>query len=91
MVAEIFLVGAIGVFLGSNFKIFILGPAIFVASSVTVAASIVSGLDFIAIICAALAILTALEIGYVVGGIAAVSLSTPRKLSHSDWRTSRHY
>ena len=91
MLAIIVLGAASGALLGSHFKMFILGPAILLASFATVAAGFTSHFDAHTIVLGVLATLAALQFGYVVGGVAAAYLDAKAKLPHRTWTPSQHY
>jgi hypothetical protein len=91
MLAIIVLGTAVGAILGSHFKIFILGPAFLLASSATVVAGLIGKVDAHTIVLALLAILAALQFGYVVGGVAAASLSVQTNLPNRTWTPSQYY
>ena len=74
MLAIIVLGAVAGALLGSHFKMFVLGPAILLASFAAVAAGFTSHFDAHTIVLGALATLAALQFGYVVGGVAAAYL-----------------
>jgi hypothetical protein len=71
---------AVGTFLGSQFKMFVLGPAILFALAETVAAGFIRGTDSLDIVLSVLAVLGSLQFGYVGGGVAAVYLSVHPRL-----------
>jgi hypothetical protein len=75
----------VGAFLGSQFKMFVLGPATFFALSVTVAAGFARGLGLHEIALVVLAILASLQFGYIAGGVAALFFSMPTKLPYRIW------
>jgi hypothetical protein len=81
---------AVGALLGSQFKMFVLGPAILFALSVTVAAGFARGLDLHDIALAVSAILASLQFGYIAGGVAASFFSVQTKLSHRSWTPSQY-
>jgi hypothetical protein len=91
MLAMILFSTAIGIILGSNFRIFVLGPAILFASSATLAAGFVSSVSFATITLAVFAVLASLQIGYVVGGIAAAYFGLRRELLSGGFNPSRYY
>ena len=91
MLATILFAAGIGIILGSNCKVFVLGPAILFASGATLAAGLASNVGFVSIASVIVAILVTLQIGYVIGGVAAAYLSMQSKLLRSSTRPSRYY
>jgi hypothetical protein len=89
MLAITILGAAVGIVLGSQFKMLVLGPAIFFAFTATVAAGFVHGINPRDIALTVLAILASLEFGYVVGGCAVAYLNETR-LPHRTWRSSQY-
>jgi ethanolamine transporter EutH len=79
----------VGALLGSQFKMFVLGPAILLALSVTVAAGLIRGVDLHDIALAVSAILASLQFGYIAGGVAASFFTVRTKLSHRSWTPSQ--
>lgn len=89
MLAIAILGAALGIVLGSQFKMLVLGPAIFFALTATVAGGFMHGIDPRDIALAALAILASLQLGYVVGGVVVAYLSET-KLAHRTWTSSQY-
>jgi hypothetical protein len=90
MLAIVLFSATIGIILGSNFRIFVLGPAILFAFSGTLAAGFASGVSFATIAFAVSVILASLQIGYVVGGIAAAYFTMRSKLLRDGFNPSRY-
>ena len=82
---------AIGVILGSNFRILVLVPTILVVSGATFAAGFGSHVDFTTIAFVLLAVVITLQICYVVGGIAGVYLRMRSELPRGSIGPSRYY
>ena len=91
MIAIIVFGAVAGALLGSHFKMFILGPAILLASFVTAVAGLTSHFDAHTIVLGVLATLAALQFGYVVGGVAAAYLDAKTKRSNRTWTPSQYY
>jgi hypothetical protein len=91
MLAVIILGAAVGLVLGAYFKMFALGPAIMLASAATVATGFINGMDAHIVVLAVLAVLVSLQVGYVVGGVAAAYFSVQTKLPHRTWMPSQYY
>ena len=91
MLAIIVLGAVAGALLGSHFKMFILGPAILLASFVTAVAGLTSHFDAHTIVLGVLATLAALQFGYVVGGVVAAYLDAKAERPHRTWTPSQYY
>jgi hypothetical protein len=89
--AIIVLGAASGALLGWHFKMSILGPAILLVSFATVAVGFTSHFDANTIVLGVLAILAALQFGYVVGGVAAAYLDAKAKLPHRTRTPSQYF
>jgi hypothetical protein len=90
MLAMAILGAAIGAVLGSQFKMFVLGPATLFAVCCTVAAGFVRGLSAYDVLIATLAILSSLQCGYFAGGVAASYLSVQTKMPRRSWTPSQY-
>jgi hypothetical protein len=84
------LFAAAGAVLGSQFKIFILAPALFFALFSTAAAGLVHGFRCHDIALAMLAILASLEFGYFAGGVGTSYLSVQPKSQRRSWTPSQY-
>ena len=91
MLTIILLAAAIGIILGSNCRILVLGPTILLISGATIAAGFGSNVNFTTIAFVLLAVVITLQICYVVGGIAGVYLSMRSKLLRGNIKPSRYY
>ena len=91
MLTVILIAAAIGIILGSNCRVLVLGPTILVISGAIFAAGFGSNVDFTTIAFVLLAVVTTLQICYVVGGIGAVYLSMRSKLLRGTIGPSRYY
>jgi hypothetical protein len=81
---------AVGVVLGSRYKMIVLVPAMVLASVATFAVGFASGADPHSIVVAILAIVVSLQFGYVSGGVAAAYLNVQTKLPHRTWTQSQY-
>ena len=91
MLTVLLFAAAIGIILGSNCRILVLGPTILLISGATIAAGFGSNVNFTTIAFVLLAVVITLQICYVVGGIAGVYLSMRSKLLRGTIRPSRYY
>jgi hypothetical protein len=91
MLTVILFAAAIGIILGSNCRIHVLGPTILLISGATFTAGFGLKVDFTTIALVLLAIVATLQIGYVVGGIASVYLTMRSKLLRGTIGPSRYY
>jgi hypothetical protein len=85
MLAIIICIVVMGIILGSNFTVFILGPAILLTTAVTLVTGFANA-DYRFVVFTTLAMLASLQIGYFVGGISAAYLSTTPWRTWKSWR-----
>jgi hypothetical protein len=91
LIVILFAAAAIGLILGSNCRILVLGPTILLISGATFVAGFGSNVDFTTVAFVLLAVVTTLQICYVVGGIAGVYLSMRSKLLRGSIGPSQYY
>jgi len=79
-----------GIILGSRFRVFVLAPAILLATISTVAITFANGVSGGAIVLVVLAVMVSLQCGYV-AGVAIAYFAERSKLSRRTWRPSPFY
>jgi hypothetical protein len=81
-----------GLVLGLRFKMFVLGPAMFVAAAATIAHGIAGGHSYTVIALALFEAMASLQIGYIIGCLlqANVSIRTAGRYRRPRWEPTQY-